>query len=128
MLAAKSFSVSDETERLDHLKNTWLEAPYEQQRKSPALIIDWERRRIPMAVSPTEAIVDEDCPICQAMAEDLETPMFWGLDTAHFDDRFEFSSFETREEWEEEQRRQEFFNREFDRKWKDREKAALVEC
>jgi hypothetical protein len=37
------------------------------------------------------------------------------------DDDFAFSFSQTREEWEEENRRMEEFNRDFDRRWKERE-------
>lgn len=126
-------SLGDECERLELIKSAWLEAPgADSHGKAPALIIEWERRRIPLAMSGKEAIVDEDCPVCQAMAEDLETPVFWHLDDCGMDDQFEFSFFLTREEWEAERRRREEFNRAFDRQWRSRESkvsddgAALI--
>ena len=71
-------------------------------------------------------MVDEDCPICQAMAEDLETPVFWHLDGSGMDDRFEFSFWETRGEWEAERREWEEFSRKFDREWEERKSAPPV--
>ncbi len=76
--------------------------------------------RVPVVSSPEEDTVDEDCPLCQAMDEDLETPMFWHLDGCNMDDRFEFSFFKTREEWEADRREWEEFNRKFDREWEER--------
>jgi hypothetical protein len=108
-------SVEDEATRLDQIKNVWLETPsHDYQGKAPGLVIEWERRRIPLAISGKEAMVDEDCPVCQAMAEDLE-PYFWHLDGSGMDDCFEFSFYETREEWEAERRSWEEFSRKFNR-------------
>ena len=125
----KQISLPDETERLEHIKSTWLETPTgDCQGRAPALIIEWERKRVPLAMSGKAAMVDEDCPVCQAMAEDLETPIFWHLDGCNMDDRFEFSFFKTRAEWEADRRRWEEFNREFDRKWKERERRIPDEA
>lgn len=65
-------------------------------------------------MSAKESIIDEDCPLC-LMSEMFDTPGFWHLDGSHMDNRFEFSFFQTREEWEAEQRRWQEFNREFER-------------
>jgi hypothetical protein len=128
-------SVDDEAERLDQIKSVWLETSnHDYQKKAPGLVIEWERRRIPLAISGKDAMVDEDCPVCQAMAEDLETPMFWHLDGSEMDDCFEFSFHKTLEEWEAERRRWEEFRRKFDRQWGARkslfanEAAALGGC
>ena len=58
-------------------------------------------------------MIDENCPCCVALAEDFDTPMFWFLDGCNMEDRFEFSSFKTIEEWEAQQKAREKFNREF---------------
>ena len=76
-----------------------------QKRISRAL-----RRRMPMAVPASDAVIDEDCPLCQAMPEDIETPVFCHLDGSGMDDCFEFSFHRTRDEWEAEQKRWEEFN------------------
>jgi hypothetical protein len=78
-------------------------------------MIEWERKRIPLVLTPKESIIDEDCPICQAVAADLETPMFWHLDGCNMDDQFEFSFYKTREEWEAEKQRMEAFEQEYRR-------------
>ncbi len=117
-------SVADETERLDRVKNFWLEAhDHEHQGKAPAQVIEWERRRIPLAISGKDAMVDKDCPICQAMAEDLD-PYFWHLDGSAMDDCFEFSFHQTREQWEEERRSWEEFRRKFARTEAEEKTAA----
>jgi hypothetical protein len=57
-------------------------------------------------------------------AQDAEAGISIGFehfDSSHMDDDFAFSSFQTREAWEEENRRMEEFNRDFDRRWKERE-------
>ena len=46
---------------------------------------------------------------------------FRHFDGSHMDDDFVFSFFETRADWEEENRRNEEFHRDFDRRWKERE-------
>lgn len=107
-------------EELEHLKNEWLETPDpESHGRTPAQIIDRERRRIPPAMSAEEAVIDHDCPVCQMMAEDFETPMFWHLDGCNMDNRFAFSFYKTREDWEAEQQRWEEMNEEFRRKHND---------
>lgn len=108
----RQLSIEPEAARLHHLMNAWLEtANDEYQGKPPALLIEWERRRIPMAISGKEAMVDHDCPVCQAMAEDIEGPYFWHLDGSGMDDRFEFSFHKTKEEFEAEQREWEEMSR-----------------
>ena len=114
--AGRLTSVENEIERLEQIKHAWLEAPDpESHGKSPALMIEWERKRIPLVLTPKESIIDEDCPICQAVAADVETPMFWHLDGCNMDDQFEFSFFKTRAEWEEERQRMEELDKEYRR-------------
>jgi hypothetical protein len=88
--------------------------------RTPAAIIDRARRRVPEAMSAHEVLHD-DCAICQAMAEDEDMfgSGFWGLDGCNMDDEFVFSFHPTREEWDEEQREREEWNR----KW-EAEQAA----
>lgn len=108
-------SVADEAKCMERDQHTWLEThDHENQGKAPALVMEWERRRIPLAISGKEAMVDKDCPVCQAMAEDLEL-YFWHLDGSAMEDCFEFSFFKTREEWEAERRSWEEFSKNFER-------------
>ncbi len=44
--------------------------------------------------------------------------MLWHLDGCNMDEGFEFSFYKTRVEFEEEERRREEFNREFEEDWK----------
>jgi hypothetical protein len=46
---------------------------------------------------------------------------FWHLDGSSMDDEFAFSFYKTREEWEAENRRREEFNKEFNRRWEERQ-------
>lgn len=104
-------------EELEQAKNDWLHTPdAEFHGRTPAQIIERERRRIPPAMSAEEALIDHDCPICRMMSEDFETPMFWHLDGCNMDDRFAFSFYLTREEYDAEQCRYEEYNEEFRRK------------
>lgn len=122
--------------RLEQLKTNWLEQPREDfEGRIPALIIENERIRLPLALRPRDMIVDEDCPMCQ-MFGDETTPLgmgvgFWHLDGSHMDDDFAFSSYKTREEWEGENRRREEFDKEFNRRWEERQqriaRGELVE-
>jgi hypothetical protein len=110
---------------LDQIKTDWLESPQpELDGRTPVILIDNERRRLPEALRPRDMIVDEDCPTCQMFADET-SPLgmgvgFWHLDGSNMDDEFAFSSFKTRQEWELENRRQEEFNKEFNRKWAER--------
>ena len=69
-------------------------------------------------MSAREIIVDEDCEVCQALAEDFDTPMFRHLDGCNMDEGFEFSFYKTREEFEAERLRREELNREFESDWR----------
>ena len=97
--------LANEAERLHALGVDWLDTPSTELLvgESPAAVIEHERRRIPEAGTGHDAMVDEDCPCCQAMA-DMPGPFFWHLDGCNNDDDFAFSFHATREEWEEEQR------------------------
>jgi len=119
-------SLADEIARLEALKTGWLESPHrDYMNRSPMQIMESERRRLPIAVSGREAMVDEEnCAVCAAMAND-KTPYFWHLDGCNMDDRFEFSFHKTMEEWEAEQRSYEEFNREFAREQAERKAAGL---
>ena len=103
-------------EALEQLKDDWLNLPgNEFHGRSPALVIERERRRIPPAMSAEDALISHDCPVCRMMSEDFETPMFWHLDGSNMDDRFAFSIYNTLEEWEEEQRSWQEYNEDFNR-------------
>ena len=103
--------VEIEAPRLAHMMDLWLETPNDEyQHKPPGQVIEWERRRIPMAISGKEAMVDDNCPVCQAMAEDMG-PYFWNLDSSGMEDRFEFSFHQTKEDFDAERREWEEFSR-----------------
>lgn len=105
--------LKEETARLERLQAEWLEDGCEYS-FSPNWILEQERRRLPVAMSPSEAIIDPDCPVCRAAAEDpFGGPTFWHLDGHHMllEDDFVFSFCRTRGEWEAEQRKWEEFDR-----------------
>lgn len=109
-------SLDAEIARLKELRNEWLNGPNgDYDGRAPGHIIQWERRRVNMILSAHDLIIDEDCEICQAMAADFDTPAFWNLDGCNMDEGFEFSFYQTREEFDENERQMEEFNREFDR-------------
>jgi len=115
--------------RLEELKSNWLEQPQaEYGGRIPAILIDNERKRLPIALRPRDMIIDEECPMCQ-MFGDETTPLgmgvgFWHLDGSHMDNDFAFSSCKTREEWEAENHRREEFDKEFNRRWKNDNNAS----
>ena len=110
---------------LEQTRTKWLENPQEEyDGRTPALLIDNERRRLPIALRAQDMIVDDDCELCVMSANHVAMgygPGFWHLDGSHMDDDFAFSFDRTRAEWDEENRRREEFNREFNRRWKERE-------
>lgn len=112
--------IEDEIVRLSSLRDEWLRTPDpEISRLTPLEIIDLEKQRINITMSASETLIDENCPCCIALAEDFDTPMFWFLDGCNMDDRFEFSSYKTLEEWKAQQREREKFDREWEKKLRD---------
>jgi hypothetical protein len=110
---------------LDQIKTDWLENPQaDLDGRTPAILIDNERKRLPQALRPRDMIIDDDCPMCRMFGD--ETSLlgmgvgFWHLDGSNMDDDFAFSFFKTRQEWEVENRRRDEFNKEFDRKCEER--------
>ena len=113
-------NVEAEIDRLSALRDEWLRTPdTEMSGRTPVDIIELERQRMNMTVSAKEALIDENCPCCVAMAEDFDTPMFWFLDGCNMDDRFEFSTYRTIEEWNAQQLERERFDREFEEKYRN---------
>jgi len=111
--------------RLEELKSNWLERPQpDYDGRIPAIIIENERKRLPLTLSAQDMIIDEDCDLCRMSANEVAMgfgPCFWHLDGSHMDDDFAFSWYKTREEWEAENRRREEFDKEFNRRWEDRQ-------
>ncbi|HHK41812.1 MAG TPA: hypothetical protein ENJ50_05270 [Planctomycetaceae bacterium] len=65
----------------------------------PEALVDCERRRIPITMSP-EKMADCECPICRAMAD--QGPMFVIVDSSPFEEEdFAFSLLEDEKEWRE---------------------------
>ncbi|OLE54353.1 MAG: hypothetical protein AUG51_08775 [Acidobacteria bacterium 13_1_20CM_3_53_8] len=115
----RGFSPEAEIERLEKLKAAWLDVPHKDySSRRPSHVIEWERKRVNMTMSAKEYVIDEDCEMCEALAVEFDTPVFWGLDGSSMDEGFEFSFYKTLEEFEAEERRREEFNREFERDWK----------
>jgi hypothetical protein len=117
--------LTDEVPRLARLREEWLAAPDpEFHGRTPRSIIYNERARLPEGVTGKEAIIDHDCPLCQMQA-DLPGPMFWHLDGCNMDQDFAFSFHRTREEWDEEERRHEEFDRRFNAEQAERERLGV---
>lgn len=110
----KNIAVESEIERLEQLKEDWLHTPQNDLHDmSPLDVIRHERMRLPVALSAEQIVIDDDCPLCRMLAEE-DNPTFWHLDGCNMDYDFPFSFYQTREEWEEEQRSWEEFNREWE--------------
>jgi hypothetical protein len=124
-LRAQTNDLESQIVRLEQIKQSWLETPdSDSGGRAPVNIIESERRRLPLALRPSDLIIDDDCPICVMSAQEAEAGIGMGFqhfDGSHMDDDFAFSSCHTRQAWEEENRRMEEFNRDFDRRWKERE-------
>lgn len=112
---------------LERLKTDWLEnGNDEYDGRTPAVIIDNERKRLPEAMAPEQLIIDEDCECCRMMAQDAAMgfgPGFWHLDGSHMEEEFAFSCCKTIQEWETELQRREESYLEFERQWAEREHA-----
>jgi hypothetical protein len=126
--AGPIFNVADceddtQLSRLERIKTNWLQNPQpDYEGKTPANIIENERRRLPHALSKDEMIIDDDCYTCVMMANDPNMgPAFWRLDGSHMDDDFAFSDSLTLGEWEAENHSREEFNKEFNRRWEERQ-------
>jgi hypothetical protein len=129
----ESLTVGDfltkEIPRLESVLDEWLDTPdSECHGRTPRSIIDRERARLPEGMSGHDAMVDPDCPCCQMMA-DMPGPVFWHLDGCNRDNDFAFDIYHrTREEWEEEQRRWEEFDRQLQAKQTERERLGVTDA
>jgi hypothetical protein len=78
-----------------------------------------------------DMVIDDDCPVCQMMANDAELGMqvgFWHLDGSHMDDDFAFSELHTREEWDAQRKEWEEFTEKFNREWEERQQRERLAC
>lgn len=120
-----SIELETEIARLEQTKTEWLENPQEDvDGRIPGIIIDNERRRLPITLQAQDMIIDEDCELCVMSANEVAMgygPAFWCLDGSHMEDSFPFSFFRTQAEWDQDNRQREEFNREFDRRWEERQ-------
>jgi len=102
MQEQRDVSMPDEISRLDQVKAEWMDSPDpEYDGKSPSCLIEYERIRLPWVSSEDEFQFEDDCPLCQEMANGGFGPGFWHLDGCNMDDDFAFSFCRTPEEWEE---------------------------
>jgi hypothetical protein len=114
-----------EVSRLEELAKKWLEESQpDYSGRVPAILLESERKRLPIAMNPKDMIVDPDCPACIMMADEASMgmgPGFWHLDGSHMEDDFAFSEFQSKAEWEEEQRRYKEFHEQWEREWAEQE-------
>lgn len=123
--------------KLAQIQTTWLETPNKDyDDRTPANLIESERKRLPIAMSPRDMVVSDDCPICRMMANDMELAHevgFWHLDGSHMDEGFVFSPFVTLAEWEADRLRWEEFHENFareqaERKAREKERFLTAEA
>lgn len=100
---------------LSSVRDSWLAAPFEGG-SPPDFIIECSRRRVPRGSQvpiigmdgeeSEQHMPDCDCPICDMMTSGLFGVGFTSLDghQLDLDDEFAFSTHETKEAWEEQQR------------------------
>lgn len=132
-LIGKAFEHGQQSgiECLEEFKRDWLENPQpDYGERTPAILIQSERRRLPITISGRELIIDEACPMCQMMASETESGRevtFWHLDGSHMDDEFVFSPFLTRDEWDADRREWKAFTEKFNREWEQRREREARE-
>jgi hypothetical protein len=124
-LSAGDF-LMEELPRLELERDAWLRTPDpECHERTPESIIDNERRRMPEAVSGSEAMADPDCPCCQMLA-DLPGPTFWHLDGCNMDDEFAFSIMDrTQADWDERQREYEELDERLQERKEEQERLGV---
>jgi hypothetical protein len=103
------------------------EPSQEFEGRIPATYLENERRRMPEGGSYRDHMIDPDCPCCQMLA-DMPGVGFWHLDGCNMDNEFAFDIYrETQEEWDEEQRRYEEFNRQFKERQEEKKRLEVGE-
>lgn len=113
---------TSDVEEMEAIKAKWFESPNtDGPSRIPSEIIESERKRLPLEATAAELLFDEDCPICQMMLSEFDTPTFLHLDAAHLDDEFVFSSYNTIEEWEQNKLEWEEFNKKFETEMKNKD-------
>jgi hypothetical protein len=119
--------LTTEVPRLESVLEAWLDTPDpEFDGRTPRSIIARERARLPEGMSGHHALIDPDCPCCQ-MIDEMPGPAFWHLDGTGMDDEFAFDIHsKSREEWEQERRRYEEHERQFDAEWSERERLGMT--
>jgi hypothetical protein len=115
-------TLAEETVRLERLKDEWLRDGGKFSHV-PERVLEQERLRVPVTATAEELLIDENCPLCQMMADPEFGPTFWHLDASHMDleDNWVLSLHPTRESWEAERREWEEESREYERKRAQRE-------
>jgi hypothetical protein len=85
-------TAQEDIDWLSQQRDVWLTTPQADDLlgKCPREVIDTERKRIPMRISPEQAIVDCECPVCRLMAGDDQQPIFWHLDGYDQDQDYPF--------------------------------------
>ena len=119
--------LATEVSRLESVRDAWLDSPNSETRGStPRSIIHRERLRVPEVISGQDAMIDDDCPLCQMMGDSTSLGLC-GYDGSSMDDDFAFNmSFRTREEWVADQKKWEDFNRRFRDEWEERERLGVT--
>ncbi len=126
--AAAALDFEGLVDHLESIKTEWLNRPSpEFDDRTPAIVIDNERRRLPEAMGGRSMVVDEDCPLCKMMGDECEAGLevcFWHLDGCNMDEHFAFSTFFTEKDYLEDKLKWEINNQEFIQQRKEREERV----
>lgn len=117
---------TDDVGELEEMKFKWFETPNSDGlSRLPLEVIEFERKRLPVEATAREMMIDEDCPICQMMMSEFDTPTFLHLDSAHFDEEYVFSNYKTEEEYLKNRKEWEEFNKRFEEESKSEKEKLL---
>lgn len=100
--SAASNGAARNADELYDLGLRWLETPLDDlSGRRPGEVLENERRRKNNTASLTDLPLDDDCPLCREMVSHFDSPIFWHLDCSSMEtERFEFSTYLRREDWE----------------------------
>lgn len=103
--AAEQGRVASSDELYD-LGLRWLGTPQSEfSDRRPGDVLENERQRINNTAAIGDLPLDDDCPMCREMVAHFDSPIFWHIDCSAMEmERFEFSPYLRREEWEEQMR------------------------
>jgi hypothetical protein len=98
----RDFDFDETVRHLEQHQQEWLHQPCEDlYHQSPAAMIARERSRLPAVVPADQQPLEDDCPLCQMMAQD-DRPFTWHIDNWYLCKRFSTSFCASFEDWKSE--------------------------